>query len=241
MNRWLLLGVQMLFLFGSWTYPVIAEVTETDTNYYGEGNIKFDITGDRSAIYQITKNMIEDEYEKLRQDKITPWSFLQSGHSFKCIDFYGKEINYSGVKFEGTPELVFWDGFIEPFLKDIIFRAINNTIQLCRDKKLYSATPIRETGELLKVFVRKVYNDMADVDRRLRGAGFPQNIEKKDVSVKIKPFLSLIDERVDSELTVRKWLNEFYNNNPGLIWLIGLPFMGSLIIFIIKLLKKYCT
>ena len=201
-------------------------------------NSIYRIPGDKSAIYQITKKMIENEYEKLRRDKITPWSFLQSRHPFKCKDFYGKEIYYSGVKFEGTPELVFWDGFIEPFLSDIIFRAFNTTIQLCRDKKIYSATPIRETGKLLKVLVLKVYSDMADVDRRLRGAGFPQNIEKKDVSGKVKPFLSLIDERVGSELSIRERLNEFYHNNPGLVWLIGLIPFGALITF---LLKKYWT
>lgn len=236
MNKWLLLGVQMLFIVGSWTYTVRAEVTETDTNQYIGGKNNFYIKGDKSAIYQITKNIIEDEYEKLRRDKITPWSFLQSGHSFKCIDFFGREIYYSGVKFEGSPELVFWDGFIEPFLKDIIFRTINNTIQLCREKKIFSATPIKETGELLKVLVRKVYNDMADVDRRLRGAGFPQKIEKKDVSGKVQPFLILIDERVGSELSIRKRLNEFYYNHPGLVWLIGLIPFGVLITF---LLKKY--
>ena len=213
MNKWLrcvlVLGVQILFLFGIWTYV--------------EGNNKFDISGNKSAIYQITKNMIEDEYEKLRRDKITPWSFLHSGHSLKIKDYYGKEIYYSGViKFEGSPEHKFWNDFIEPFLEDIVFRSIDNTIKLCRDKKLYSATPIRETGGLLKVLVRKVYNDMADVDRRLRGAGFPQNIEKKDVSGKINPFLSLIDERIKSELSIRKRLNEFYHYNDGLIWLIGI-------------------
>jgi len=87
---------------------------------------------------------------------------------------------------------------------------------------MYLAAPIRETGELLKVLVRKVYNDMADVDRRLRGRGYPRNVVKKDVRGKVEPFLSLIDERVRSELSARKRLNEFRHNNPGLTWLIGI-------------------
>ena len=228
MNKWLMsvliLGVQMLFIFNIWTYV--------------EGNNDFDISGNKSAIYQVTKNNIEDEYEKLRRDKITPWSFLQSGHSIIIIDYYGKEIDYSGIKFEGTPELKFWNGFIEPFLKDIIFRAFDNTIQLCRDKKLYSATPIRETGQLLNVLVRKVYSDMADVDRTLRGAGFPQNIEKKDVSGKAKPILNLIDERVESELSVRKRLTEFYHNE----WMVPLTIISlivGIVVGIIALLEKF--
>jgi hypothetical protein len=212
MNKRLLLyyisAVQLLLLFNFFSY-----VEATDEFY---------ISGNKSEIHQVTKNNIESEYEKLRREKITPWSFFNSGHPITVIDFYGKEIKYSGVKFEGSPELTFWSGFIEPFLKDIIFRTFDNTIHLCREKKLYSAEPIRETGQLLKVLVSKVYSDMADVDRRLRGGGYPQNIKKKDVSDKVQPILNLINERVDSELSLRNKLNEFYDYNQGLIWLAGI-------------------
>lgn len=89
----------------------------------------------KSAIYHLTNKFIGNEYEKLRRDKITPWAFLHSGHTFKYTKYSGEEINYTGVRYEGSPEYIFWNGFIEPFLKDIIFRAIDNTVEISRNKK----------------------------------------------------------------------------------------------------------
>lgn len=178
---------------------------------------------DKTAIYHVTKKMIEDEYELLRRDKITPWAFLHSGHPFRCTDFYGKEISYPEIRFKGSSETVFWTRFIEPFLEDIILRSLDKTVSLCRDKKINLNKPISETGTMLKVIVRNVYEDMADVDRRLRGNGYPGSVKKKDVTSKIASMSQLIDERIKSELAIWKkpsTLTEFYHNHPFLFWLI---------------------
>lgn len=44
---------------------------------------------------------------------------------------------------------------------------------------------------------------MADVDRALRGNGYPNKVNKKDVSSKISLMAKLINERVESELSIR--------------------------------------
>ena len=157
----------------------------------------------KSAIYHLTNRIIEEEYEKLRREKITPWAFLHSGHPFKCTKYSGEEISYSDVRYEGSPEYIFWNGFIEPFLKDIIFRTIDNTIEISRNKKINLAHPLKEVGVLLKKLVSKTYDAMADVDRKLRGNGYPNKVNKKDVSTKISLMAKLIDERVESELSIR--------------------------------------
>lgn len=193
---------------------------------------------DKTAIYHITKKMIEDEYELLRCNKITPWAFLHSGHPFRCTDFYGKEISYSGIRFEGTPEQVFWTRFIEPFLEDIILRSLDKTVLLCRGKKINLNEPIAEVGNILKVIVHNVYENMADVDQRLRGNGYPDNVKKKDVTSKIASLSKLIDERIKSELAI--WekpsaLTDFYHNHPFLFWLISalIGISGLIIKFLI--------
>lgn len=85
--------------------------------------------------------------------------------------------------------------------------------------------PLKETSDLLKKLVLKAYNSMADVDQRLRGNGYPNKVNKKDVSIKISLMTKIIDERVKSELSIWKnpsKLTKIYHNHPFLFWLIGI-------------------
>ncbi len=174
-------------------------------------------------LYPVINKSIDIEWEKLRRNQIIPWSFLTAGKIFHCNDFYGNEINYQGVTFEGSPREVFWGRYIEPFLEDISYRAIDQTIQLCNEKGESLREPLLETAKLLKIMLRKTYNLMADVDQRLRGGGYPQNVEKRKVDVEIAEMDRFIDVRVQSEVAMCKtaWkINVFYKNQPFLFWFI---------------------
>jgi len=125
--------------------------------------------GRKIYLNHVINKFINDEWEKLNRNQIIPWSFLTSKGGLSCKDFYGREIHYGGVKFEGSPREVFWNGYIEPFLEDITYRAIDFTINICKDKEEKIQEPLLETDRQLKSLVRKTYASMADVDRRLRG------------------------------------------------------------------------
>jgi hypothetical protein len=179
----------------------------------------------RTNLYSIINKFINDEWEKLRRDQITPWVFLNSGKVFRCKDFYGKEMQYQGISFEGSPREVFWARYIEPFLEDISYRAIDQTIRFCNEKKGKLEKPILETAELLKILVRKTYELMADVDRRLRGCGYPETIGKRSVDAEVATMDRFIDDRVQSEIAMykRPWkIDDFYKDHPFLFWFITL-------------------
>jgi len=68
-----------------------------------------------SPAYSFIKERISLEFERLEKEKVTPWVFLTTHVGLHQTDFFGKQINYQGVEFEGSPRIVFWDSFIQPF------------------------------------------------------------------------------------------------------------------------------
>jgi hypothetical protein len=187
--------------------------------------INSEIARGRTNLYPVINKFINDEWEKLLRDQIIPWNFLLSENGFRCKDFYGKLIQYRGVRFEGSPRIVFWGRYIEPFLEDISYRTIDKTIHLCIDNKLRFKEHLLETAELLKLLVRKTYNLMADVDHRLRGRGYPDSIAKQDVRGEIAVMASFIDDRVQSEISMFKPPSKsikFYHEHPYLFYSISI-------------------
>lgn len=130
----------------------------------------------RSPLFTETKTFITQEYERLGRTKIDTWAFLTAGSPFRCTDFYGKEISYQGIAFEGSPREVFGGGFIEPFLRDLIVRSIDHTATLAAQRGLTPRGPLLEAAELLRGVVSAAYHRMRDIDQRLRGAGYPDRV-----------------------------------------------------------------
>jgi len=86
----------------------------------------------QTGAYAVISKLVNDEWEKLRRNNITPWVFLNSGKPMNVVDFYGKTISYDGVEFEGSPSNVFWGRYIDPFLEDIALRMFDRTLTLCK-------------------------------------------------------------------------------------------------------------
>lgn len=157
-----------------------------------------------SFLSPILAKIVEDEWVKLERSQITPWAFMTAGPPFRCQDFYGKQISYQGVKFEGSPRDVFWGRYIEPFIEDIAHRIVQQTIQLCAEKNQSAQRPLAEAGELLKSVARRVYKRMAEIDQRLRAEGFPDRVQRKNIDSYLAKMTSFIDKRVQAEIAMAK-------------------------------------
>jgi hypothetical protein len=189
----------------------------------------------KSPAHSFIRERIELEFQKLEKDKITPWAFLLSGKGLKLTDFFGKEVNYAGVGFEGSPREKFWKGFIQPFLQDIVSKSFSETRSFCQTHGVDLKLPLEEAASLLKAGIRRVYHRMSDIDQRLRGKGYPDSVPRYSPEAEVAFSEAFVDERMSAELllapTRKKTLNTFYEEQKFWFWFIGIvvAIMGVLI------------
>lgn len=154
-----------------------------------------------SSLYLSLKLAIDNEWERLHREQLTPWCFMTAGPLFQCKDFYGGTISYGGIRFEGTARMVFWGtGYIPPFLKDIVERSINHTFELCTKKNVPLPAPLNESVTLLKTLVRRTYKRMADIDQQLRGNGVPESATRRPIENEVSTMEAFIEQRAAAEL-----------------------------------------
>lgn len=181
-----------------------------------------------SPAYSFIKERIELEFEHLEREKITPWTFFRTDKGARLTDFFGKEVSYigGGLEFEGSPREYFWNGFIQPFLNDIVSRNFSATEDFCRKKRLDWRLPLEETAFLLKTGIKKVYSRMSVIDQRLRGEGYPDSVPRYSPEKEVASSEAFVDQRLTAEAALqpaaRKTLNTFYEEQKFWFWFIGI-------------------
>ena len=121
---------------------------------------------------------------------------MGSGIGLTTSDIHGKPVRYSGVKFEGSPRVVFWGGFFEPFISKAAQKSLEWTIDCCGQRHLDAAEYLAETRDLLGLLVERVYEHMARTDQVLRGGGFPNSVGPVNVAPKIEAMKRKLDDLV---------------------------------------------
>lgn len=166
------------------------------------------------------------EFERLEREKVTPWVFFLTNAGVRLKDFFGKEIHYSGIEFEGSPRTVFWNGFIQPFLGDIVSRHFSQTQNFCKEKGVDATVPMEETAILLKKGINRIYERMSDIDQRLRGKGYPSSVPRYNHRKEVAFSEAFVDERLIAETALqpkkKNRLNTFYEEQKFWFWFIGI-------------------
>jgi len=188
-----------------------------------------------TPLHPLIEKLVEESWVVLNRDQITPWAFMTAGPLFKVTDFYGREIAYQGVEFEGSPREVFWTRYIEPFLENIIEQVVTETLRLSEEKKQDSKLTLLEASSLLKSLIHRAYSRMAEINYTLRGGRKnPEKFQLRKTDSKIVAMEKFLDRRITSELAMLKprlRVNEFYYKHPFLFWLIGFLLTVAGIIF----------
>lgn len=189
----------------------------------------------QSPAYSFIKERLDLEFEPLERDKVTPWAFFLTAKGVRLADFFGKEINYTGVEFEGSPREIFWNGFIQPFLKDIVSRNFAETKHFCQENGIDWKLPLEETAFLLKKGINKLYYRMSVIDQRLRGKGHPDAVAPYNPQKEVAFSEAFVDERMSAEVELqpqkKNRLEKFYEEHKFWCWFIGIivAIMGTLI------------
>lgn len=190
-----------------------------------------------TPLYPTFRKRAHDAFDELIKQQVIPWSFLTAGPPFHIKKFDGREIAYQGIGFEGSPRGVFWSRYIEPFLEDICISEIMSAVSMATERGVDGRLLLRELQELLSAGCLRVYKHMADVDRRLRGKGFPKNTPLRPIEREVHQMTQFIDERISSELAMWKPKPRYevwYARNKFLVWAIGV--LLALGIIVVRLL-----
>ena len=176
-----------------------------------------------TLLYPTFEKRIADAINKIVNEQVEPWFFMQKRLSVKRFD--GRQISYEGVGFEGSPRLVFWSGYIDPFLQDLIVKELSSAIAAAKDRDVDARKLIPEVQGLLISGCSAVLHKMAEVDRRLLGQGYPQNVPLRTVEPELQTMREFLDRHAKAELDMwrpRPAYERWYERNKFWVWAFGL-------------------
>ena len=154
-----------------------------------------------TPLYPTFEKRVADAVTRVITQHVDPWQFMQQRMSVKRFD--GRLISYEGVEFEGSPRHVFWSGYIEPFLQELIVAELAAASAAAKERDVDARKLIPEVQALLLLGCRQVLRKMAEVDHRLRGQGYPEKTDERSTEPEL---LSL---------------REFLNRHGGLVTIEG--------------------
>lgn len=178
-----------------------------------------------TLLYPISRKRIEDAADRIIRNQVTPWVFLTAGPRFKVKQFSGREISYQGIGFEGSPRTVFWGRYIDPFLEALAIEEIDFAVSSAKERRVDATLLLPEVQGLLIAAVQKILWEMAEIDRRLLGKGYPENASLRSVEGEVSQLRAFIEERIRCELAMWKpksAVDEWYDRNKFWVWLVGI-------------------
>lgn len=182
-----------------------------------------------TPLYPTFRKRVVDAFEQLLKQQVTPWFFMKAGPPFRIKSFDGRQIAYQGVGFEGSPREVFWSRYIEPFLEQLCISEIEAAVSMAREKGVDARLLLPELQGLLSDGIKKVYREMADVDRTLRGKGYPNSVALRSIEVEIQRMDKFLNERIMAEIEMWKptpWYEAWHERNKFWVWLITAVLTG---------------
>lgn len=153
------------------------------------------LPGSRPPLYPLIQQRVAEESQPIF-DRLQAWRMMGSGPGLDITNIHGKPVRYSGIKFEGSPRVVFWSGFFEPFLSKAARESLQWTIDTCRERHLDAGEYVTETRDLLALLVERVYEHIVRTDQVLRGGGFPNTVAPVNVSSKVDATKRYLDDLV---------------------------------------------
>ena len=145
---------------------------------------------------------LSDEFRRMQNEWFFPW--LGMGENGMSVDgFDGRTIQYGGIKFEGTPRLVYWSTvsrYLENKSQEIFETWKFGTANASWQTKLLS---LDRTHAAAIGFAHRIISYAAETDRRLRGEGYPDRVPKADTGSEretIEARLSLLRAAFDTTI-----------------------------------------
>ena len=184
-------------------------------------SINPDISNKETDLYPITSQRIKKLNETIGE-KLRPWEeYYMRKNELEVVNYHGRTISYSGILLSGSPMLVFWDNFIEPFLENGAMEILKGTYQLCNEKGLSPQIYMKESSKLLKLLNQETYERMSKLCSKSKNKGFPQGETPVNVKGRINDMNRFTDSytkatlirRVESDDTIPDKIEKLASKN----------------------------
>lgn len=179
-----------------------------------------------TPLFPTFEKRISDDVDALINAQVTPWIFFETGSPFRVNRLVGSEISYQGISYAGSPQDVFWSRYIEPFLEVMIDDALKDAVRTCKEREIDARRALPELQGILLSGCGQVYSRMAEVDRRLRGHGYPDSVATRSIMHELGEMETYLQTRVNAELEMwrPRILEKWYKHNKFWVWIIGILF-----------------
>ncbi|MFT7464315.1 MAG: hypothetical protein ACI9EF_002668 [Pseudohongiellaceae bacterium] len=147
-----------------------------------------------SPLYAEVEIYVSTEWRRIVQARITPWAFTGTGTEVSVEDFDGRRHYVGSIRFSGSIREVFWCGFIDPYLKDLVCRSFGFAAELARDRQADSGPLLAETAALLKGITGSAYARMKKIDGRHHRSGSRALSEIVDTHARVAQLRAFVDD-----------------------------------------------
>lgn len=149
----------------------------------------------RTALYPLIEQRVVEVARPLLE-RLQAWGMMGAKTRLDTTDFSGQPVRYHGVTFEGSPRTVFWSGFFDPFMLAAARQTLEWVMAYCHERHLDPEEYVAEAKSLLGLLAEAMYEDMARIDQRLRGGGFPASVALVEVSPRVEAMKGQLDDLV---------------------------------------------
>ena len=133
---------------------------------------------EKSPQWEQVNALVQAEFNKVRDLQVAPWGGFGHG-TFKAHHHSGKPISFAGIAFSGCVTAVFWEGYIEPFLRDAVGRCIEQ-VSVIADKIGTPRGPLLDDAlDAMVLGVRRVYTAMLQIHGTKASDDLAPDIEPK--------------------------------------------------------------
>lgn len=164
-----------------------------------------------SVLESKIQKLIRNERNRLIREQITPWLMGFAAGQFHIRNFHNEEIEYTGIKFEGSPRHVFWSGYIEPFLEDVTDHLISDISQECTEENLGINSELNVLSQHLSNMYTSIFKKMAETDQKILGEGDPNKIPQKSVTAEIALMNRYLEQHINMEVQKKSFRRRIWN------------------------------
>ncbi len=187
---------------------------------------------------QIDK-LVRDQTRKILNEQVIPWAFCNTSKGIQVKRFDGKTIYYSGVAFVGSPVEVFWGGYIEPFIEDLVIQSIEQINSEIVNNNLDAKEELTYLKKQLYPSIEKIYTEMQQIDHRLRSNPtnlLQEKVNSKNIHDEIGRMNTFLEQQINMALKKSKsknpWVKKLISNQ----YVVGI-IVGAILIILALIIE----